>query len=247
MRIAVLRPDPEPSTAETDGMSPGQRKPSRTSPATRQEPSVQQEHREVRRERPLEPGVAARQPVVQRGDRADGGEGRVERHGAERRLGVREVRQQAGAGCSAAGPLSGCVPDLAAYTKPRADLHAILLTGLPSGVVPGFQNVRPFGRLLGRPGRHATARPRPRRPRAGGELSRRTRGRRRSTSPQSGCVTVADIAAGSAGPSATPARAAGSRRPGWCAPSFITVTHLADAERGDHLARSCTTDREVSR
>lgn len=31
-------------------------------------------------------------------------------------------------------------PNLAAYTKPRADLLAILLTGIPSGVVPGFQN-----------------------------------------------------------------------------------------------------------
>jgi hypothetical protein len=29
---------------------------------------------------------------------------------------------------------------LAKYTKPRADLAAILLTGIPSGVVPGFQN-----------------------------------------------------------------------------------------------------------
>lgn len=29
---------------------------------------------------------------------------------------------------------------LAAYTKPRADLLAILLTGIPTGVVPGFQN-----------------------------------------------------------------------------------------------------------
>jgi hypothetical protein len=34
----------------------------------------------------------------------------------------------------------GVFPNLAAYTKPRADLHAILLTGIPSGVVPGFQN-----------------------------------------------------------------------------------------------------------
>jgi Domain of unknown function (DUF4331) len=34
----------------------------------------------------------------------------------------------------------GVFSNLAAYTKPRADLHAILLTGLPSGVVPGFQN-----------------------------------------------------------------------------------------------------------
>jgi hypothetical protein len=31
-------------------------------------------------------------------------------------------------------------PNLKAYTKPRADLNAILLTGIPSGVVPGFQN-----------------------------------------------------------------------------------------------------------
>ena len=31
-------------------------------------------------------------------------------------------------------------PNLAAYTKPRADLNAILLTGLPTGVVSGFQN-----------------------------------------------------------------------------------------------------------
>ena len=31
-------------------------------------------------------------------------------------------------------------PNLKAYTKPRADLSAILLTGIPEGVVPGFQN-----------------------------------------------------------------------------------------------------------
>lgn len=34
----------------------------------------------------------------------------------------------------------GVFPNLAGYTKPRADLHAILLTGIPEGVVPGFQN-----------------------------------------------------------------------------------------------------------
>jgi hypothetical protein len=34
----------------------------------------------------------------------------------------------------------GVFPNLAAYHKARADLHAILLTGIPSGVVPGFQN-----------------------------------------------------------------------------------------------------------
>jgi Domain of unknown function (DUF4331) len=34
----------------------------------------------------------------------------------------------------------GVFPNLAAYHKARADLHAILLTGIPSGVVPDFQN-----------------------------------------------------------------------------------------------------------
>jgi Domain of unknown function (DUF4331) len=34
----------------------------------------------------------------------------------------------------------GVFPNLAAYTKPRADLAAILLTGIPSGIIPGFQN-----------------------------------------------------------------------------------------------------------
>lgn len=34
----------------------------------------------------------------------------------------------------------GVFPKLAAYKKPRADLLAILLTGIPSGVVDGFQN-----------------------------------------------------------------------------------------------------------
>jgi hypothetical protein len=31
-------------------------------------------------------------------------------------------------------------PNLAAYTKARVDLEAILLTGIPSGIIPGFQN-----------------------------------------------------------------------------------------------------------
>jgi hypothetical protein len=34
----------------------------------------------------------------------------------------------------------GVFPKLAALTAPRADLVAILLTGIPSGIVPGFQN-----------------------------------------------------------------------------------------------------------
>jgi hypothetical protein len=35
----------------------------------------------------------------------------------------------------------GVFPHLAAYTKDRADLHAILLTGIPAGIVPGFMNL----------------------------------------------------------------------------------------------------------
>ena len=34
----------------------------------------------------------------------------------------------------------GVFPNLAKYTAPRADLVAILLTGIPSGIIPGFQN-----------------------------------------------------------------------------------------------------------
>jgi hypothetical protein len=34
----------------------------------------------------------------------------------------------------------GAFPNLAAYSNDRADLHAILLTGIPSGIVEGFQN-----------------------------------------------------------------------------------------------------------
>jgi len=34
----------------------------------------------------------------------------------------------------------GVFPNLSAYTAARADLVAILLTGIPSGIIPGFQN-----------------------------------------------------------------------------------------------------------
>jgi hypothetical protein len=35
----------------------------------------------------------------------------------------------------------GVFPNLAAYNKDRADLVAILLTGIPKGIIPGFQNL----------------------------------------------------------------------------------------------------------
>jgi len=34
----------------------------------------------------------------------------------------------------------GVFPNLAAYTKARADMVAIFLTGIPAGIIPGFQN-----------------------------------------------------------------------------------------------------------
>ncbi len=34
----------------------------------------------------------------------------------------------------------GVFPHLAHYTKPRVDLEAILLTGIPAGIIKGFQN-----------------------------------------------------------------------------------------------------------
>ncbi len=38
------------------------------------------------------------------------------------------------------GLYPGVFPHLAKYSKPRADLAAIILTGIPKGVIPGFQN-----------------------------------------------------------------------------------------------------------
>ena len=63
------------------------------------------------RDRPVPAGVPARQPAVQRGHRADGGEGPVERAAAAGGRRVRQVRRQAGAGRAAAGPLPGRLPE----------------------------------------------------------------------------------------------------------------------------------------
>ena len=74
----------------------------------------------------------------------------------------------------------GAFPNLAKYTKPRADLNAVLLTGIPEGVVPGLPELH--GR---RAGRHAAAQPghpahrAAQRPRPGG----RRRGRLAERSP----------------------------------------------------------------
>ena len=70
-----------------------------------------QVHGQVRGTRSAASGLPAGQPAVQRGDRADGAEGRVERPAARVRRGVREVRAAAGAREAAAGALPGCVPE----------------------------------------------------------------------------------------------------------------------------------------
>ena len=67
-------------------------------------------------------------------------QGRVEPQGTAPRLRVRPVRGPAGAGRLLPFLYPGVFPNLAAYNKDRADLLAILLTGIPGGIVPGFQN-----------------------------------------------------------------------------------------------------------
>ncbi len=89
----------------------------------------------------LPSGVPARQPAVQRGHRPDGPEGRVEPSRARARQDVRQVRRSIPSwpGCCR------CSTRASSRTwprspAPRADLLAILLTGIPAGIVPGFQN-----------------------------------------------------------------------------------------------------------
>ena len=99
-------------------------------PGPRLGPRVARRHRTVR------PGLAAGQPALQRGARAALPEGPVERVSRRRRT---SYFANGVAHPELAGLLNvlypGFFPNLAAYTKPRADLEAILLTGIPAGVV----------------------------------------------------------------------------------------------------------------
>ena len=114
---------------------------------------IDHDDRADRRPRPVA-GLAAGQPAVQRGARPDGGEGPVERRppAATTTPYAKYVDQPELAGLL---PVlyPGVFPNLAAYTKPRADLNAILLTGIPTGVVPGSRTTP------ARSGRHAAAQP----------------------------------------------------------------------------------------
>ncbi len=110
--------DPDPDQAphprrigsvEPDGGEIGARHLGRRQPP--QDPGDRQAKRQGRRIRPVGPGLETRQPAVQRGRRADGQEGPLERPPSGRRQGVRQVRRAPRAGQAVAGPLSGCLPE----------------------------------------------------------------------------------------------------------------------------------------
>ena len=92
---------------------------------------------------PVRPGLAAGEPAGQRGADPAGHQGLLELPAA----GDDSQFASHVANPELAGLLPvlypGVFPNLAAYNAtgaPRADLVAILLTGIPTGVVPGFQN-----------------------------------------------------------------------------------------------------------
>ena len=88
----------------------------------------------LRRARAVGAGLPAGQPAVQRGHRADGPQGHVERPLQPKGDStVREVREHPELARLLPVLYPGVFPNLAAYHKPRADLNAILLTGIPSG------------------------------------------------------------------------------------------------------------------
>ncbi len=91
--------------------------------------------------RAVPPGLAPRQPAVQRGHRADGQEGPME----PRRTLATTISSPSS--CSIRSWLGCCRCCIRASSRTwpptpslARDLAAILLTGIPAGVVPGFQN-----------------------------------------------------------------------------------------------------------
>ena len=90
--------------------------------------------------RPVQPGLAAGQPAVQRGHHPDGREGPLERQPPHDDAQFAQYVAKPELARLLPVLYPGVFPNLAAYTKDRADLLAILLTGIPTGVVPGFQN-----------------------------------------------------------------------------------------------------------
>ena len=139
-----------------DPGSDSRRGPARADPARRarrrfgdrgvglgQSPQVQgvrRPARQVGQLRPVRAGLPAGQSAVQRGHRADGGKDQWNALAPyqDKRFAKYVLAPELQRLLPVLYP--GVFPNLAAYTKPRNDLQAILLTGIPKGVVPGFQN-----------------------------------------------------------------------------------------------------------
>ena len=90
--------------------------------------------------RPVRAGLAPRQPVVQRGHRADGREDKWNSGGPAGDSDFAKYVAQPELAKLLPVLYPGVFPNLAGLSADRADLLAILLTGIPSGIVPGFQN-----------------------------------------------------------------------------------------------------------
>ena len=109
---------------------------------------------QVRRPRSVGAGLPTGQPAVQRGHRADGREGRVERPPAVGRQALHQVRQQARAARAAARALPRRVPEPGEVHQAPGRPERRADDGDPEGRRPGLPELH--GR---RPGRHAAAQP----------------------------------------------------------------------------------------
>ena len=93
--------------------------------------------------RPVGAGVTPRQPARQRGAHPHGAQGLLERPAACVGQPVRVALLQPAARAVAPGAVPGRLPEprrLQRGAPNRADLVAILLTGIPAGLITGFQN-----------------------------------------------------------------------------------------------------------
>ena len=127
-----------------------------------------------RQRRSVHPGVAARQPAVQRGHRPDGPQGRVERRRRRRRQGLRSPSTSRSPSWRSCCPVlyPGVFPNLAGVTRQTGPTCSRSCSPASrAGIIPGFQN------FTGRDaGRHAAAQ---RGDPAGGRTERERDSRRR--------------------------------------------------------------------
>ena len=148
-----------------------------------------------RRPRSVAAGVPARQPAVQRGHRPDGAQGPVERPGP---LDATASSRSTSPSPSSPACCRCCTRASSRTSRPtpsrRADLLAILLTGIPAGVVPGFQNFT--GTDAGRP-----AAAQPGGPADGDPEPARAGGRRRRPASRTAAASSTTSSPSSCGPS----------------------------------------------